>query len=271
VRLLVVEEEGGLEPVRVREVDVAVRVERAPHLPHAVDVRVVRVQDRVTPRRVVHAHVLEVVLAQVAAPVVHVVVRVDLQRPGARVGPVARAVWLPVEQRRQRRVGDELPVHGAEVELRLLLRGAVELLHAVEVHVQEPRRGVRRVAQRVVQHGPRAVERGRHRHALRRVPVPERQREGRVADQLAQDALVVVEVRAVQRLEEPRVVHLDVELRAARLPVSPRAVGAVDVGVLVEAAPVGPGQRLHQLHGTGEVGQELGAHLVHPPAHAQPL
>jgi hypothetical protein len=66
------------------------------------------VEDGVAGSRVVGAHVFVVGLRDVARPYVQGVVRALLHRARAGPLPVAGAVGLPVEEGRQRRVGDHL-------------------------------------------------------------------------------------------------------------------------------------------------------------------
>lgn len=54
--------------------------------------------------------------------------------------------------------------------------------------------------------------------------------------------------------EEPRVVDLELEIGEAGLVVRAVAVGAVDGGLLLEAAGVVVGEGAHQLHGSVEFG-----------------
>ena len=105
-------------------------------------------------------------------------------------------------------------------------------------------------------------EHGGHLHATRSVPVPEGNREGGVVDKLAQDSLVEVEVPAVEGEEEPGVVDLEIEFSEPDLVVSAVAVGAVDVGLLLEAARVVVGEALHERQRSLVLGDVVAVHSV---------
>jgi len=153
----------------------------------------------------------------------------------------------------------------------LLLVGQVLLQSIREVQVSHLGRRVARLPYRVVQRRRLIGEHLRDTHALGDVPAPDGQRERGVPQQLGRDALEEVEVGAVEGEEEPREVDLYAQLRVPQLPVRAGAVGAVDVGLLVEAARVRLRQRLHQRHGARVLGHVLGADHMHRPARPERL
>lgn len=112
------------------------------------------------------------------------------------------------------------------------------------------------VTERIIQRTARVHIHCRYGHAVGRVPVPERDGEGVVADEFAEDPLVEVEVEAVEWEEEPRGVDLKVDRIAGHV-VCPVAVGAVDVGLLKVVPRVVGAESLHGSHGLrvlGDVG-----------------
>ena len=117
--------------------------------------------------------------------------------------------------------------------------------------------------------GEGVLEERRHDHAGRRVPVPERQREGIVADELPERLLVEVDVHAVPRREDPREVHVEGCVLVLRVvPVVVVAVGLVDRRLRHEAQRVRRRQRLHLPHRLLVLLLVLPAEEVHRPADA---
>lgn len=111
--ILIVGEEGGVEPVRVREVQLSLvpaggSHDVAPGFPKVVDVHVVWVEDGIPTGRVVDAYVFDVGVRWVANPGMHCVVRAEFHRARAWHHQITETVGLPVEERGQRRVGDHL-------------------------------------------------------------------------------------------------------------------------------------------------------------------
>mgnify|MGYP003701961549 CR=1 FL=1 len=96
-----------------------------------------------------------------------------------------------------------LAVHDVEVLIDQLVFRDVRVGSTV-VEVERERWQVRLVAPRVVQRRPPVGVDRRERHAVRRVPVPERQRERLVADQLAQYPLMEVQVHPARTFTRMR-------------------------------------------------------------------
>ena len=164
-------------------------------------------------------------------------------------------------------------IHDPKVVQDLLLVGQVLLpsLSKEEVEVRDLGRRVAGLPNGVVQRRRLVGERLGDPHPLGDVPCPDGQREAGLPEQLGRDALEEVEVGAVEGEEEPGEVDLHAQVRAPRLAVRAGAVSAVDVGLLVEAARVRPGQRLHQRHRARVLGHVLRADGVHRPPRPERL
>jgi len=199
---------------------------------------------------------------------------VHLLHPGARLA----AELLAEERTRPLAVTDLLNVYGGKVGpngvVVGLARGGVGHRRRRErdgrpsgsFQVVEVDEGV------VVVHVPVGVEQrvvvvpledGGDPHAGGGVPAPVRQREGVVADEVAEGALVEVDVHAVPRREDPGEVDVEGAVLLRRVqPVVAVAVGLVDGRLRREAQRVGLVQRPHLPDGLLVLGLVLGVQEV---------
>ncbi|CAL9113028.1 unnamed protein product [Musa acuminata var. zebrina] len=245
--VLVMEEEGAVQPVFVVELD-AVAAEVAVDVPHAVDIGMVAEENRIAGRGGEVAHVF-LVSVRLSDPHVRRIVD-DFQLPVCLLDLLLpRAHGIPHEQLRQRQAVLERLLYEAEVLPYDLAVGCsvfgVGVLEVEDRAVLD----VTLVAFRVVQRGCRILEDGGERHAVLGVPVPEGDGEGVVVDELAEDPLVEVEVVAVPGEEDPAEVDLDGHVVGILLVVGVVAILAVDVRLLVVVPRVFCRQVLHPPHG----------------------
>lgn len=127
-------------------------------------------------------------------------------------------------------------------------------IFAVVVEVDEGWWLMLGVAELVVKTGFCVGVDGRNLITRRRVPVPERQCEGVIADELAENFLVEVKVEPVPRKEDPGVMDLDFVVRESDLVEGAVTVGAVDVGLLGEVPGIVVREGFHKLHSFGVLG-----------------
>ena len=259
--MFVVECELSVEPVGVGHVGAIAAGERFPDRPEAVDVCVVGKEDRVSCGESVRHHLCEV------HPEVDRTVRLHLQGASARAALVAKPVWLAEEQRRRGGARYHVSVHEMRILPPLLrIRAPPRALHRRRLleqrHAQvDNLRTLRaripiRVVQRLIDTLRRAIA-GLVGVKLRDtdpgvqvqrgvIPVPEREREGVLANEVRQNALVEVDEEAVPRQEQPALVNLQWILLALKVE-SVVTVGAVQLGLIVERPAVAVGQRTHEL------------------------
>ncbi|CAL9145788.1 unnamed protein product [Musa hybrid cultivar] len=245
--VLVMEEEGAVQPVFVFELDV-VAAEVAVDVPHAVYIAMVAEENRIAGGGGEVAHVF-LVSVRLSDPHVRRIVD-DFQLPVCLlVLLLPRVHGIPHEQLRQRQAVLERLFYEAEVLPYDLAVGCsvfgVGVLEVEDRAVLD----VTLVAFRVVQRGCRILEDGGERHAVLGVPVPEGDGEGVVVDELAEDPLVEVEVVAVPGEEDPAEVDLDGHVVGILLVVGVVAILAVDVRLLVVVPRVFCRQVLHPPHG----------------------
>ncbi|KAM2362862.1 hypothetical protein ACFXTH_004967 [Malus domestica] len=88
-------------------------------------------------------------------------------------------------------VGNHLPIHDFEIGFDLSILGHC-FIRAVEVKIDESWRLMAGSAELVVKRRVRVSVQGRELHASWRVPVPKRQREGRIVYEFGQDSFVEV-------------------------------------------------------------------------------
>ena len=247
--ILVVESELGVEPIRVGEVcsDATLQL-TFPDRPQPVDIGMVGEEDGIGRRVFEQQHVFHV------HPDVDGAVWLDFQCPTADAAVVAIPVWLADEERRRHSGRHELRVNDMCVLPALkLVRGIRARDQGGVGEIDHPRPLRTFVAVGVVERGGGFIVQALlrvhigHDHAFgRAVPVPERQCERVVPNQLCEDALVEVEEEAVPRQEQPVVVNLQRVLGSRKVELVV-AVAAVHVGLVDVRAAVRVGKRAHEL------------------------
>lgn len=188
-------------------------------------------------------------------------VRAGLDGACTRARSVSGTVSFSEEKLRGSGIGDHLLVHQSKVIGDSLLVGHIGI-RPIVTEVDNDRWEVRLVTVTVIERRCRVIEKiGKH-HSAGVIPVPERQTERGVADQLAQDSLVEVEVPSVEREEEPRVVDLNFLVREVDLVVAAVTVSAMDKRLLVKVPGIVGRQSLHELDGLRELGDGVFVHGV---------
>ncbi|KAI5061581.1 hypothetical protein GOP47_0024086 [Adiantum capillus-veneris] len=229
----------------------------------------VGVKDRISGGGVEGAHIFQPNRALITHPDVDAVVRHIFHTAAAWPRGIALPVWRPEKAFLTGVVAHKNAIQSVIVLTQLLLARAVFYIWVVDAGggIRTPMERVPLGAYKRIVVGFEDPGNG---GGVVVIVVPEGKGEGIViAEELGEDALVEVEVPAMEGEEEPAFMDLQEDGGRVELVVGGVAVGAVDVGLVGEGAGVIGGKGLHEGVGAREVGGVGGGSFVGGAADAQ--